>query len=208
MCNTQECKKYLRHSVCRHTHEANAILTILGHELLFILLDFMIQNDYGFRGCTNILTRLWIHLHNNMLWGCHFEAREALLCAFTYALAFYSDTVDSSNIALFMFCCKTRTVTTNKVPFLMNRHILDARLTKVQEYKIYVCIHSGNDVITITISPCPQFTTRTLQVVPVLRCHTQSHHHPMYLGTATVQVAIVTLVLHFYCNSWSHSHWT
>jgi len=32
-------------------------------------------------------------------------------------------------------------VTTNKVPFLMNRQILDARLTKVQEYKIYVCIH-------------------------------------------------------------------
>ena len=41
-------------------------------------------------------------------------------------------------------------VTTNKVPFLMNRQFLDARLTKVQEYKIYVCIHSGNDVITIT----------------------------------------------------------
>jgi len=52
----------------RHTHEANVILTIAGHELLFISLAFMVQNDYyyyyyyGFRGCMmNILTRLWIH---------------------------------------------------------------------------------------------------------------------------------------------------
>ena len=37
------------HSVRGHTHEANVILTISGHELLFIPLDFMVQNDYGFR---------------------------------------------------------------------------------------------------------------------------------------------------------------
>ena len=53
MCNAQECKKYLIqcagaviHSV--HTHKANVILTITGHELLFISLDFMLQNDHGF----------------------------------------------------------------------------------------------------------------------------------------------------------------
>jgi len=47
------------HSVHRRTHEANVILTISGHELIFISLDFMVQNDYGFRGCMmNILTRL------------------------------------------------------------------------------------------------------------------------------------------------------
>jgi len=46
----------------RHTHEANVILTIAGHELLFISLAFMVQNDCGFRGCMmNILTRLQIH---------------------------------------------------------------------------------------------------------------------------------------------------
>ena len=55
MCNAQECKKYLvqyagiaAHSVRGRTHEANVILTITGHELLFISLDFMVQNDYGF----------------------------------------------------------------------------------------------------------------------------------------------------------------
>jgi len=31
--------------------------TVSGYELLFISLDFMVQNDYGFRGCiVNILT--------------------------------------------------------------------------------------------------------------------------------------------------------
>ena len=46
------------HSMCRCTHEAEVSLTISGHELLFISLDFMVQNDYGFRGgMMNILTR-------------------------------------------------------------------------------------------------------------------------------------------------------
>ena len=35
------------HSVHGRTHEMNVILTISGHELLFILLDFMVQIDYG-----------------------------------------------------------------------------------------------------------------------------------------------------------------
>jgi len=55
VCNAQECKKYLiqhagvdTHSVCGCTHKGNIILTITGHELLFILLHFMVQNDYGF----------------------------------------------------------------------------------------------------------------------------------------------------------------
>jgi len=45
VCNTQEWKKYLiqyagiaAHSVHGCTHEANVILTITGHELLFISL--------------------------------------------------------------------------------------------------------------------------------------------------------------------------
>jgi len=40
-----------RNSVCGHTHEANVILTISAHELLFRSLDFTVQKDYGFRGC-------------------------------------------------------------------------------------------------------------------------------------------------------------
>ena len=45
------------HSVRGCTHEANVILTISGHEPLFISLAFMVQNDYGFRGCMmNMLT--------------------------------------------------------------------------------------------------------------------------------------------------------
>ena len=59
VCNAQKCKKYLiqftgvatcMHSVCGHTHKANVILKISGHELLFtcISLAFMVQNDYGF----------------------------------------------------------------------------------------------------------------------------------------------------------------
>ena len=47
MCNAQECKKYLIQCAGIHTHEANVILTISGHELLFISLDFMVQYDYG-----------------------------------------------------------------------------------------------------------------------------------------------------------------
>jgi len=35
------------HSVHGRTHEMNVILTISGHELLFISLDFMVQIDYG-----------------------------------------------------------------------------------------------------------------------------------------------------------------
>ena len=47
------------HSVCGCTHEENVILTISGHELLLISLDFMVQNDYGFQDCMmNVLTRL------------------------------------------------------------------------------------------------------------------------------------------------------
>ena len=34
------------HSVHGRTHEMNVTLTISGHELLFILLDFMVQIDY------------------------------------------------------------------------------------------------------------------------------------------------------------------
>jgi len=52
VCNAQECKKYhiqymgvATHSVRRHK---NVILTVTGHKLLFISLDFMVQNDYGF----------------------------------------------------------------------------------------------------------------------------------------------------------------
>ena len=41
-------------------------------------------------------------------------------------------------------------VITNKVPILKTQQILNAQLTKIEEYKIYVCIHSGIDVITIT----------------------------------------------------------
>jgi len=56
------------HSVRGHTHEANVVLTISGHELLFRSLDIMVRNDYGFRGCMmNILIRLWIHIHHNKL---------------------------------------------------------------------------------------------------------------------------------------------
>jgi len=52
-------QKYLIQCAGIRTHEANVILTISGHELLFISLDFMVQNDYGFQGCMmNILTRL------------------------------------------------------------------------------------------------------------------------------------------------------
>jgi len=56
-------------SVHGRTHEAEVILTITGHELLFISLHFMVQNDYGFWGCMmNILTRLWIHIHDRKSW--------------------------------------------------------------------------------------------------------------------------------------------
>jgi len=57
VCDSQECKKYMylvhyagvaTHSVHGRTHEANVILTISGHELLFVSLDFIVQNDYGF----------------------------------------------------------------------------------------------------------------------------------------------------------------
>ena len=44
VCSAQECKK-VAHSVRRRTH---IVLTISGHELLFIAPDFMVQNDYGF----------------------------------------------------------------------------------------------------------------------------------------------------------------
>ena len=37
------------HSVRRHSHEANIILTITGHELLFISLDFMVANLWVLR---------------------------------------------------------------------------------------------------------------------------------------------------------------
>ena len=48
--NAQECKKYVIQCM------GVLILTISGYELLFISLAFMVQNDYGFRGCTmNIL---------------------------------------------------------------------------------------------------------------------------------------------------------
>ena len=36
------------HSVPGRTHEANIIHTISEHELLFVSLDFMVQNDYEF----------------------------------------------------------------------------------------------------------------------------------------------------------------
>ena len=83
VCNAQECKKYLIQCAGIRTHEANVIskrlvvripgsgiqpgsdtgdttvLTISGHERLFISLDFIVQNDYGFQGCMmNIPTRL------------------------------------------------------------------------------------------------------------------------------------------------------
>ena len=51
------------HSVSGHIHEANVILTITGHELLFISLDFIVQNDYG---CC--MTGCEYHIHDNMLW--------------------------------------------------------------------------------------------------------------------------------------------
>jgi len=53
MCNAQECKKYLIQCAGVRTHEVNGniILTISGHELLFISLAFMVQNDCWFRGC-------------------------------------------------------------------------------------------------------------------------------------------------------------
>jgi len=35
------------HSVCKRTHEENIILTITGHELLFISLEFVVQKEYG-----------------------------------------------------------------------------------------------------------------------------------------------------------------
>jgi len=57
MCNAQECKS--NSFSAKHTHKVNAIPTISGHELLFISLDFMVQNDDGFQDCMmNILTRL------------------------------------------------------------------------------------------------------------------------------------------------------
>jgi len=40
----------------RRTHKANIILTISGHELLFILLDFMVQMIMGFK------VAWWIYL--------------------------------------------------------------------------------------------------------------------------------------------------
>jgi len=51
VCNAQECKKYLIQCAGIRTHKVHIIPTISGHELLFISLDFMVQNDYGFRRC-------------------------------------------------------------------------------------------------------------------------------------------------------------
>jgi len=59
------------HSVHGCTHKAKLMssLHFQRHELLFISPDFMVKNDYGFQGCMmNTLTRLWIHIHDNMLW--------------------------------------------------------------------------------------------------------------------------------------------
>jgi len=62
--NAQECKKYLIQCAGVLTK-----LTMSGYELLFISLAFMVQNDYGCRGCMmNILTRLCLHKHHNTLW--------------------------------------------------------------------------------------------------------------------------------------------
>jgi len=63
MVRNAECKKYLTPTVRGCTHSVHGrphvVLTILEHELLFISLDFMVQNDYEFRRCMmNILTRL------------------------------------------------------------------------------------------------------------------------------------------------------
>jgi len=80
MCNAQECSKYLiqstacsfsAHSLAKPDppcackglvspdYSTHVVLTISGHELLFISLHFMVQNDYGFRGCMmNTLTML------------------------------------------------------------------------------------------------------------------------------------------------------
>jgi len=64
--NTRSYAGVATHSVCKRTHEENIILTITGHELLFISLEFVVQKEYGLWGCSmNILIRLWIHIHNN-----------------------------------------------------------------------------------------------------------------------------------------------
>jgi len=51
------------HSVRRCTHEANVTLAISGHELLFISLDFMLQNDYGFQGLHDKYTYQAVNTH-------------------------------------------------------------------------------------------------------------------------------------------------
>ena len=67
VCCAQECKKYLI-QCAGVLMKWMSTLQYQDIKLQFISLAFMVQNDYGFQACVmNILTRLWIHIHDNTL---------------------------------------------------------------------------------------------------------------------------------------------